>query len=87
MENNNTDWSLQKAGDGFEEMLMLCRLFGDMITVKLCNLRRRELTGAWDPPCPLCESLSKSLLNVPGRDENIKSAGKIKKQETESRDV
>jgi hypothetical protein len=82
MKKNETDWSLSETGNGCEEMLILCRLFGDMITVKLCDLRRRELSGAWDAPCPLCASLNKSSLNVPVIAENKKSARKVKKPET-----
>ncbi len=86
MKKKKNDRSISGREDGSDEMLILCRLFGDKITVKLCNLRRRELSG-WDTPCPLCESLNKSSLDIPGVANIDQSARKARKPRPNSHEA
>ncbi len=39
------------ASAAHEEVLVMCRLFDDLITERLCSLRRQELSAAWECTC------------------------------------
>ena len=39
------------ASAGAEEILIECRLFNDLITERLCSLRKQELSAAWHCTC------------------------------------
>jgi hypothetical protein len=43
--------SVARGAAGAEEVLIECRLFDDLITERLCSLRRQELSAAWDCSC------------------------------------